>query len=190
MDGNNGNIVLPNVNKSRILMNKFLSDPRITPELKMLCFRLSTNPYLTNLIEKTPVCEVFEICEEYKKNPNLYDEIFSGNIKLLFYNSDNEPSPIVTPDKLSKASNLQMFFGNNTLAGEIVEKFIACDVTSTRINRITVKIREDKIYTAGFSPSNKLVSLIVDLLSEKHEAEIIPNFLKQTNSKRIDIIRD
>lgn len=169
--------------------SKFLTDPKINPELKMVYLRLAKNPRITRLVEKTSTQSMYAICEEYQKYPNLYDDIFDGRIKICLEGNKSKYLSIFNHKEVKKNSNLRMYFGPNTLIEEVAEKFIACDIEKNKINKITIKLKEDKILTAGYNPENKLITMFVDLINTNHENNIILNFLHMTKRKKLDIIK-
>lgn len=175
-------------NKTPKTIIKFLKDPSISPELKDMCFRLVTNPFIRKLLKKTPASAIFEICREYKKNPDLYDDIFNGRIRFFLKGSMNESLPLFNYKKTNDECNLKEFIGPSTLTGQVVEKFIACDALNKKIIRIMVKMQGDKLLTTAFDSNNKVVSMLIDQ-EAKSEGKIFINFLKSLANQRIDFIR-
>lgn len=189
MENNYEIIVIPEIDKDIKTILSILKELKISPELKRLCFRLYKNTYIKKLVDNAPINTLLEVCEEYKKYPDLYDEIFSGRVHFFLDGARKQTKPLFSPSGIKTDSHLKMFFGTNTLTGEIIEKFVTCTVENTEIKRVTIKLKEDKILTAGFNTENRMVSMIVDFLSPKHENDIILNFLNFKKKHRMDLIR-
>lgn len=168
---------------------KFLSDPEVSSEIKDTCFKLLQNPLIENLIKKASVHTIFEVCEEYIKHVNLYDEIFSGKIKIFLKGLMNEALPIYNFLGIPNDYTLKMYLGPNTLIGEIVNKFVDCNVLNNKINRITMKIKNNKLLTAGFDSKNEVKIMVVDFIDILEEQDPLLKLLNLTPHKRIDLIR-
>lgn len=178
------------VGKTDSTIIKFLRDPEVDSELKDICFKLLENPFIESLLEKTPIQVIFEICEEYMKHPIWYDDIFNGEIKIFLNGLTDEALPIFKYIGIQGNCDLKMFFGPNTLIGEIIEKFIACDALNNKIRRITIQIKDSKLLTAGLNSENTVKAMIVDFIDiVAEEDNPIIKLLKIAPHKRIDLIR-
>lgn len=175
-------------NKTPKTIIKFLKDPEISSDLKDVCFRLVTNPFIRNLLKKTPASAIFEICQEYKKHPDLYDDIFNGRIQFFLKGVMNEALPLFNYKKADSDSNLKEFIGPSTLTGQVVEKFSNCSAGQNNIMRIMVKMQGDKLLTTAFNSENKVVSMLIDQEAKCND-HIFVNFLKNLSNQRIDFIR-
>lgn len=171
------------------ILNKFLYDCKVTPEQKMLYFRLVKNPHLEALINNTRISEFFEILEEYRKHPNLYDEIFNGKVKLFIKDGKEKSFAIFDHKKIKPKSSLKMYLSPNTLMGEVVERFTTCNIADNIIKRVSINLYEEELITSGFNHNNKLVNMVIDLITGKIEESIIINFLRMTKNQRIDLVR-
>lgn len=169
-------------------IKKFLKDPEVSDEIKEMCFKLIENPLIAHLVEKAPVNVIFEICGEYKKHMAWYDDIFSGKIKIYLKGLMNEALPLYSYIGIQNDYNLKMFFGSKTLTGEIVEKFAACDAQNNKINRITVRIKDNKLLTAGFDSRKEIKAMVVDFIDFLEEGSLV-KLLNNTPHKRVDFIR-
>lgn len=174
--------------KSPRVIIKFLKDPEISPEIKKVCIRLLRHPFLSQLFEKTPVSVIFEICTEYNKHPEIYDDIFSGKIKL-YSDSMEKALPIVNYKELKNNCGIQTLFEPHTLIGQVVEKFAVCESEYRQIKRIAVKIKKNKMMTAAFNAENKIVSMIVDFVTAQSKGNELTKFVKTTDKKRIDLVK-
>lgn len=175
--------------KSPKVIIKFLKDPSISPDIKEICIRLLRNPFLSQLFEKTPVSVIFEICNEYSKHPEIYDDIFSGKIKLFVKGQTEKALPVIEYDNMAGDENIQKFFKPNTLVGQVVEKFAVCPTEYKEIKRIAVKLKENKVMTAAFNSDNKIVSMLVDFLSKNHKENALANFLDSKKTQRVDLVK-
>lgn len=181
--------IIPSRDSKYKNLNKFLYDCKITPEQKMLYFRLIKNPHLETLISNTRISEFFEILEEYKKHPNLYDDIFNEKVKLIIKDGNEKSFAIFDPKKIKPKSSLKMYMSQNTLAGEVVERFSTCNTANDIIKKLSINLHEDELIMSGFNHKNKLVNMVIDLLTGKIEDSIIINFLRLTKNQRIDLVR-
>ncbi len=174
--------------KSPKVIIEFLKDPKVSPDIKQVCIRLLRNPFLSQLFEKTTFEVIFEICNEYKKHPDIYDDIFSGKIKMRLTSMDTA-LPIIDCKEIEKDCSIKSLFEPNTLIGQIVEKFAVSKTEYSQIKKIAVKIKENKMMTATFNSENRIVSMLVDFVSPKNKGNAIVNFLRTRNHKRVDLIR-
>jgi hypothetical protein len=168
---------------------KFLKDPEVSPEIKDTCFKLLENPIIEYLVKKASVRTIFEVCEEYIKHTDWYDEIFNGKIKIFLKGLMNEALPIYNYLGIHNDYNLKMYLGPNTLIGEIVDKFVDCNALTNKINRITMKIKNNKVLTAGFDSKNEVKVMVIDFIDILEEEGPLLKLLNLTPHKRIDLIR-
>lgn len=168
---------------------KILQDPEISADLKILCFRLSENPVVEKLLEQTPISGIFEICEEYRKHIDLYDDVFNGRIKYLSKGPIRRIVPIFNHSDLTQDCNLKKFFGPRTLIGQIVEKFVACGAETNRIRRVMIQVNGNKLMTIGFDHDNKIVSMLVDVMNAQNAKDDFIKFLQVTANRRLELIR-
>lgn len=166
----------------------FLKDPNISNEQKEIFFRLLENPYIGKLTRKTPISALFGICEEYKKYADLYDEIFCGKIKYYLKGLMDDAMPIFNHERVNSNSTLEAYVGPHTLNGQVVEKFAACEPLKEEIRRIMIQINGNRILTTIFNKNNKVVSMIVDSITQQ-SANVFLNFLNAIASRRVDLIR-
>lgn len=182
-------MVSPNHQEGPRTIVKILQDPDISADLKILCFRLSENPIVEQLLEQTPINGIFEICEEYRKHIDLYDDVFNGKIKYLSKGPIRRIVPVFNHTDITQDCNLRKFFGPRTLIGQIVEKFVACGAESNRVRRIMIQANGNKLTTIGFDHDNKIVSMIVDVMNPHNARDAFAKFLKVTANRRLEIIR-
>lgn len=168
---------------------KILKDPKISHEIKDVCFKFLENPIVEEMARKTPISSLFEICQECIKHPDIYEDIFSGRIKIFFKGLMENALPILNHKTVKEHDNLKTVLGPNTFVGEIVEKFIICDINQNIVKRMTVKVNEDKILTAAFNSQNKMISMLVDPIENEFKKNKFMDFVNSTENKRIDLIR-
>lgn len=168
---------------------KFLKDPSLSPEVKAICYRLSTHKFIERLLEKTPATTIFRICEEYKRHPDLYDDAFSGKIKFYLQGTMSHAEPIMDAKKLAEISSIQSLFEPETLIRQVVDKFVSFEYASERIKRIAIEINGNKMLTVAFNSEKKIVSLFEDFIKKTHKKNAFLNFINRSAKKRIDIIR-
>lgn len=166
----------------------FLKDPCISNDLKEVCFRLMESPYVGKLTRKTPISALFEVCEEYKKYSDLYDEVFCGRIKYFLKGIMDDALPIFNPERVHEGSTLAAYVGPQTLNGQVVEKFAECESLKEEIRRIMIQINGNRMLTTAFNTKNKVVSMIVDTINQQ-SGNVFLNFLNAIASRRVDLIR-
>lgn len=166
----------------------FLKDPDISNDLKEVCFRLLENPYIGKLTRRTPISALFEICEEYKKYSDLYDEVFCGKIKYYLKGLMDDAMPIFNHNRIGDSCTLEAYIGPHTLNGQVVEKFAACESLKEDIRRIMIQINGNRMLTTIFNKNNKVVSMIVDSVTQQ-SGNVFLNFLNAIASRRVDLIR-
>ncbi len=172
------------------LVLKFLNDPTLNSEVKSICFRLSCHKFIQKLLEKTPATAIFRICEEYKKHPDLYDEIFSGKLKFFLKGSMNNAEPFMNTQKINQIATLQGLFEPDTLIRQVVDKFESFEFAADRIKRIAIEINGDKMLTVAFNEERKIVSLFEDYIKIKGKQNAFLNFINRSTKKRVDFIRN
>lgn len=168
---------------------KFLSDPQISTELKSICFRLTSHQYIEKLLEQTPASAIFWICEEYRKHPDLYDDIFSGKIKFFRKGSMEKATPLFNENIVKSHSDLKNLFEPDKLIRQVVEKFVTFETGSNRIRRIAVEVSGNKMLTVAFNSEKKIVSMLIDYVNAKQKTDAFMKFLNDSAKKRIDLIR-
>lgn len=176
------------VNKAPDDIYKFLQAPEVSTETKDLCFRLLLNPYVREVLKQTPISALFGICQEYKKHPDLYDEIFYGRIKFFAKGLMEDALPIFNYKEISHKSTLKNFIGPKTLPGQVVEKFADCGVTKNEIKRIRVKLKGSKLLTAAFNANHTIISMTVDPI-EKDTTNDLIQLLNTLAEGMVDLIR-
>lgn len=168
---------------------KFLNDPQISPELKAICFRLTSHQYIEKLLEQTPASAIFWICEEYRKHPDLYDDIFNGKIKFFRKGAMDKAVPLFNEKIIEDHSSLKNLFEPDKLIRQVVEKFVTFETGSNQIRRIAVEVNGNKMLTVAFNSEKKIVSMLIDYINAKQRTNAFMKFLNDSAKKRIDLIR-
>lgn len=170
------------------IVAKFLKDAEISVDLKSYCYRLAQNKNILHLLRKTQVSTLFWICEEYKKNPDIYDDIFSGKIKVYIKGSDTKAQALFY-SCYAECESLGEIFSQSHIIRQVADKFSNCKSNANNIRRITIKANNDKIITVGFNCEKEVVSMLVDYINIKNKSSKFLEGLISTNEKRMDFIR-
>ncbi len=172
------------------IVMKFIEDPQVSPDLKAVCFRLASHKFMQKMLENTPVSAIFWICEEYKKHPDLYDDIFNGKIKFYQDGKTQKFLPVFDRNNINNSSNLKNLFDTDALTRQIVEKFVTFDQQVSNVRRIAVEVNGDKMVTVAFNSEKKIISMFIDFVnSGKFQKSAFLNYLCKDGKKRIDFIR-
>lgn len=179
---------LPNPTKTSEVAIKFLENSQVNSEMKNAYCRLVKNPIIKELLKRTPINSLFEVFREYMKYADLYDDIFCGRIRFFSRGIMNDALPFFNHRKIDEGTTLEKLIGPETLNGQVVETFVACDYLHHEIRRIMVKLQNNKMLTTAFNSKNSIVSIFVEPLANGQK-KLFVNFLKAFSGQRIDLIR-
>jgi len=168
---------------------KIINDPDVSQEIKDICFKLLKNPVLEQKLKKTSVSSFFNICDEYHKYPEIYDDVISDRIKFFTKDYIENTLPILHHRKIIEHEELQRIFGPNTILGGIIERFAICDRGGTIIKRIIVRVKRKEMMTAAFNAKNQLISIIIDQIKSHSYRNDFLDLINSTGNKSIDLLR-
>lgn len=183
-------IASAHLDESPAIVLRILNDPTISPEIKATYFRLCSHKIMEKLLEKTPISAIFWICEEYRKHPDIYDEVLSGNVKFYLKGSMQEAKPLIDAAEINEFTGLESLFNPNSLIRQAVDKFSSFGLPADRIKRIAIEVNGNKMLTVAFNSEKRIISMLEDYIKKSHRNHSFLKFICRSAKKRIDFINN
>ena len=144
-------------------------------------------PYVRQLFERAPEKDVVDITKKYNRIPALYEDLFSGKIKIFLHGISEKADPIfnnqaVTPE------NYKQKLGRKSLIGYIVKIFDALDKDQKTINRISLQAKENRLKLMTYDFDRKAIDQYDLEILDKENPFI--KILDYADNKHIELYRD
>ena len=168
---------------------KIINDPDVSHEIKDICFKFLGNPILEQKLDKTSLSSFVNICSEYHKYPDIYDDIIGDRIKFFAKDFMENALPVLHHRRINEHEELYKIFGPTTILGGIIERFASCDYKGNIIKRIIVRVKRKEMMTAAFNAKNQLISIIIDQIKKNSYSNDFLDLINSTGNKRLDLLR-
>lgn len=154
--------------------------------IKEALYRFSENPAIKNSLERMPSRDLFNVWENYKTNPELYDDMFNGKVKFKLKGVSELALPVY--DKDINTGNVRDLLAPESLIGKVIKMFDAFSETNGYAKKISLKMNGEKLSTAVFDKNDNTILSITRSVDDTNN--ILFKMLNAADDKKLDLIRE
>lgn len=162
----------------------FMAEPGFVH--KQAYFSMTEHPLVKKFLEKIPAQDIFTLCKEYEKNPELYEDALKG--KVTYFTHGLQDKPLSIFEKNIDKNKFDELANGESLASKVLQIFEALDKNKNIIKKISIGIVGNKFRTVAYNKNHfALVEFTHDI---KHKDGIIFKMLDFAENKRLDLFRE
>lgn len=142
----------------RSLINPLLTNPKVSNLFKESYIRARKNSLVYYLYEKMPQQDIIKITSKYSKEPEMFDDLFNGKIKISLHGLSDQPIGLFNKDTVTP-DNFKQSIDFKSLIGTAMQLFDFFEPDKKTVNRILIQVKNDMMRIIPFDFNKKAVAM-------------------------------